>query len=134
MKQEKINTSTGRPILIVESFEFRKTIALNVNIFSIGRNPKCSLVINHKLVSRYHATIAWLRDKDNHQKYAYWIIDGKGQRQRSKNGILVNGVKTLLHPLHSGDIISLGNHTKITYSHIADTTDNLKITDTVYYL
>ena len=134
MTQKTANTLTGRPILIVESFELRQTVALNAKIFSIGRHPKCSLVINNKMISRHHATIAWLEDKDNEQKYAYWLIDGKGQRQRSRNGVFVNGKKTVLHRLRSGDIISLGNETKITYNYIADTTENSHISDTVYYL
>lgn len=134
MKQNRVNTLTGRPILIIESFEYQKTISLNSSIFSIGRHPKCSLVINDKTVSRHHATIAWLKDENNPQQSAYWIIDGKGQRQRSKNGVFVNGVKTILHRLRSQDLISLGNDTKITYSYIADTTENSQISDVVYYL
>lgn len=134
MKQDRLNTSAGKLILIIDSFEFTKTVSLNSNIFSIGRHPQCSLVINDPLVSRYHATIVWLREEDNSEKYAHWIIDGKGQKHRSKNGILVNGQKTFLHRLRPQDVVTLGKQTCITYSLVADTTENSQISQVVYYL
>ena len=134
MKQDKVNTLTGKPILVIESFESKKTIFLNVNLFSIGRHPQCSLVLKDKTISRYHATIAWLKDKNNSQRSTYWVIDGVGKKQRSRNGILVNGVKTVLHRLNSGDVISLGHNITISYSYVADTTESNQIPDVIYYL
>lgn len=115
----------GRHILIVESSDSRRAVALNRNVFSVGRHPQNSLVINDKLASRHHATIAWLQYAENldRKDYCYWIIDGKGKRKRSKNGILINGEKKSLHRLKSGDIITIGVDTKITYNYIKSTTE-----------
>ena len=116
---------SGRHILIVEASDSRRAVALNRNVFSVGRHPQNSLVINSKLASRHHATIAWLKYAENPQKsdYCYWIIDGKGKRKRSRNGILVNGEKKSLHRLESGDVITIGQDTKITYSYIQNTAE-----------
>ena len=113
----------GRHILIVESSDSRRAVALNKGVFSVGRHPQNSLVINSKLVSRHHATIAWLKytEKSSKTDYGYWIIDGKGKSKRSRNGISVNGEKKSLHRLQSGDVITIGSETKITYNYIPST-------------
>ena len=56
--------------------------------------------------------------------YSYWLIDGKGKRQRSRNGIYINGTKKSLHRLVSGDMIRIGESIKISYSYIAYSTDS----------
>ncbi len=125
VKFNKAELVKGRHILIVESLESRRAVALNVNVFSVGRHPNNDLVLTDKLTSRHHATIAWMRYSDNQNKndYSYWIIDGKGKRHRSRNGIYVNSVKKSLHRLTSGDIILIGSDIKITYNYIAYNTE-----------
>ncbi len=125
VKFNKAELAKGRHILIVESPESRRAVTLNVNVFSMGRHPNNNLVLTDKLVSRHHATIAWMRYSENeHQSdYAYWIIDGKGKRKRSRNGIYINQVKKSLHRLTSGDIILIGNDVKITYNYIVYNTE-----------
>lgn len=115
----------GKHILIVESQDSRRAVALNTAVFSIGRHPQNALVVSGTLVSRHHATIAWLEySTDSGQKdYCYWIIDGKGKRKRSRNGISINGTKKSLHRLQSGDVVTIGSETKITYNYIARTTE-----------
>ena len=110
----------GRHILIVESPDSRRAVSLNTSVFSIGRHPSNALVVSDKLISRHHATIAWMRytGKSGQIDYAYWIIDGKGKRQRSRNGLFIDGKKKTLHRLDSGDIISIGKSIKITYNFI----------------
>lgn len=119
------NLQEGRHILIVESSDSRRAVALNSAVFSIGRHPQNSLVINSKMISRHHATVAWLQYTERSEKsdYCYWIIDGKGKRKRSRNGILVNGAKKSLHRLKSGDVITIGTDTKITYNYIPNTAE-----------
>ena len=116
----KANLLEGRHILIVESPDSRRAVSLNIGVFSIGRHPNNALVVSDKLISRHHATIAWMRytGRARQTDYSYWIIDGKGKRQRSRNGVFVNGNKKTLHRLDSGDIISLGNSIKMTYNYI----------------
>jgi pSer/pThr/pTyr-binding forkhead associated (FHA) protein len=117
------NLQQGRHILIVESSDSRRAVALNSGVFSIGRHPQNSLVVNSKMISRHHATIAWLQytEKSEKKDYYYWVIDGKGKSKRSRNGIFVNGKKKSLHRLQSGDIITIGTETKITYNYIPNT-------------
>ena len=116
----KENLLEGRHILIVESPDSRRAVSLNTSVFSIGRHPNNALVVSDKLISRHHATIAWMKytGKSGQTDYSYWIIDGKGKRQRSRNGVFIDGQKKTLHRLDSGDIISLGKGIKITYNFI----------------
>jgi pSer/pThr/pTyr-binding forkhead associated (FHA) protein len=121
----KAELAKGRHVLIVESPESRRAVSLNANVFSIGRHPNNDLVISDSLASRHHATVAWMRYTEGSKSdYSYWIIDGKGKRKRSRNGVFVNGVKKTLHRLTSGDLVSLGNNIKISYSYIPYSTDN----------
>ncbi|HHP7231150.1 MAG TPA: FHA domain-containing protein [Xenococcaceae cyanobacterium] len=138
VKFNKDNLLKGRHILIIESLDSRRAVALNTSVFSIGRHPQNSLVLSSNMVSRHHATIAWLQyteTSENEEKsnYSYWIIDGKGKRKRSRNGIAINGHKKLLHRLQSGDLVTIGNDIKLTYNYMAYTSENrdfLKYCDT----
>ena len=126
VKLNKADLAKGRHVLIVESPESRRAVSLNVNVFSIGRHPHNDLVISDQLASRHHATVAWMRYSEglNKTDYSYWIIDGKGKRKRSRNGIYLNGIKKSLHRLNSGDIIKIGDNIKITYNYITYSTDS----------
>ena len=126
VKLNKADLAKGRHVLIVESPESRRAVSLNVNVFSIGRHPHNDLMVNDPLASRHHATVAWMRYSEGAGKtdYSYWIIDGKGKRKRSRNGISINGERKSLHRLVSGDIIRIGNGIKISYSYITYSTDS----------
>jgi len=126
VKLNKADLAKGRHVLIVESPESRRAVSLNSHVFSVGRHPYSDLVINDPLASRHHATIAWMRYSEDSSKidYSYWIIDGKGKRKRSRNGIYVNGTKKSLHRLVSGDVIRINDCTKISYNYVTYTTDS----------
>ncbi|MEO1690866.1 MAG: FHA domain-containing protein [Cyanobacteria bacterium J06631_6] len=126
VKLNKADLAKGRHVLIVESPESRRAVSLNVNVFSIGRHPHNDLVISDQLASRHHATVAWMRYTEGMDKtdYSYWIIDGKGKRKRSRNGIYINGKKKSLHRLNSGDIVRIGDNIKIAYNYITYSTDS----------
>ncbi len=128
VKFNKDNLAKGRHILIVESLDSRRAVALNTTVFSIGRHPHNALVLNSHMVSRHHATVAWLKYTDkssdsSRSDYCYWIIDGKGKRKRSRNGISINGTKKSLHRLKSGDLITIGKEIKLTYNYISYSTE-----------
>jgi pSer/pThr/pTyr-binding forkhead associated (FHA) protein len=125
IKFDRADSLEGRHILIVESPESKRAVVLNSHIFLIGRHPQSSLVLTDNMVSRCHATIAWLQYEKLSQQTncSYWIIDGKGKHRRSRNGILVNGNKTSLHRLKSGDLIEIGQNIKITYNYIPYNTE-----------
>ncbi|MEM8829668.1 MAG: FHA domain-containing protein [Cyanobacteria bacterium P01_G01_bin.19] len=126
VKLNQADMAKGRHVLIVESPESRRAVSLNSHVFSIGRHPNNDLVINDPLASRHHATVAWMRYTEDGQKadYSYWIIDGKGKRKRSRNGILVNSKKKSLHRLTAGDVIRIGTGIKISYNYVTYTTDS----------
>lgn len=109
------NSSDKRHILIVESTESKKAVTIKSSLYTIGRHPNNALIFSDKQVSRYHATIMWLKSPENNE-CSYWILDGDINGKRSLNGISVNGNKGKLHPLKDGDIISIGDHIKIRYS------------------
>ncbi|BAU64818.1 diguanylate cyclase/phosphodiesterase with PAS/PAC sensor [Stanieria sp. NIES-3757] len=125
IKFDQANLLEGRHILIVETSESKRAVVLNASVFVIGRHPQSSLVLTDNMVSRCHATIAWLQYEKSPQQIhrSYWIIDGKGKQRRSRNGILVNGNKTSLHRLTSGDLVEIGQTIKITYNYIPYNTE-----------
>ena len=127
-KLNKADLTKGKHVLIIESPESRRAVSLNVSVFSIGRHPNNDLVVSDPLASRHHATVAWMRYSEGADKndYAYWIIDGKGKKKTSRNGISINGKKKPLHRLISGDVIRIGKGIKISYNYISNTTDNVQ--------
>ena len=71
---------------------------------TIGRSPECSIVIDSKLASRFHATIQKIRD-------SYFLKD-----EKSTNGTFLNGHR--LPPdkyikLNPGDKITVGATTLV---------------------
>ncbi len=126
VKLNKADMAKGRHVLIVESPESRRAVSLNSHVFSIGRHPHNDLVIGDPLASRHHATVAWMRYTEDGLKadYSYWIIDGKGKRKKSRNGITINGDKKSLHRLSAGDVIRIGTGIKISYNYVTYTTDS----------
>lgn len=126
----KADLAKGKHVLIVQSPESSRAVSLNVNVFSIGRHPNNDLIISDTLASRHHATVAWMKyTEGDNSDYSYWIIDGKGKRKRSTNGVYVNGKKKSLHRLTSGDIVNIGNNIKMSYSYIPYSTDNSQFLD-----
>lgn len=66
---------------------------------TIGRSPDCSVTIDNKLASRFHATIQKIRD-------AYFIRD-----EKSTNGTFLNGHRVPAEKwvkLNPGDKITIG--------------------------
>ena len=124
----KANIAKGRHVLIMESLESRRAVSLNANVFSIGRHPHNDLVLGDRFVSRHHATFAWMKYSQGADiDYSYWLIDGKGKRKRSRNGIDINGKRKTLHRLISGDIIKIGDNIRITYNYITYSTNTNNI-------
>ena len=134
MSSNFISSSIERSVLIIDFLGVRKNISLNSYYFSIGRHSQCSLTIDNKLVSRHHATIVWVKNRDDRNKGFYWIIDGDGKGKKSKNGVYVNGNKIAKHKLICGDEISVDASSTIIYNRLANVTENLRIPEVVYYL
>ena len=118
-----------KAILVVKYGDHIRNITLGKEIFAIGRHHKCSLTLEDKMISRHHATIAWLRHPTYKDTYSHWIIDGKGRNKRSTNGLTVNGVKTEMQCLEYGDEIILGARVSMTYSCVVDSTESIEISN-----
>jgi diguanylate cyclase (GGDEF)-like protein/PAS domain S-box-containing protein len=91
-------------VLITEEATSNKEIILNATTYSIGRHSSNDIVLSCQKTSRHHATLLRRTDAKTNQ-YSYWILDGDLQGNRSRNGIYVNGKKTLVHELKHGDVV-----------------------------
>ncbi len=91
-------------ILIVEDPSFVKEIDLEAATYSIGRHSSNDIALSCQKTSRHHATLLKRTDAKTNQ-YSYWILDGDLQGTRSRNGIYVNGKKTLVHELKHNDVV-----------------------------
>lgn len=110
-----MNKSNIEHILVIELSDTEEVVTLTEQPFSIGRHSSNSLVIQSKLISRYHTTIFPLKSAASND-YSYWIVDGDLEKGiRSSNGILVNGQPCLMHELNIKDLIILPDKTKVTY-------------------
>lgn len=100
-----------RHILAIESGTWKKKFFLDKNSYSIGRNSTNSLIINHRVISRNHASlikVTYTQKKSNLSESIFWLIDGDLKGNRSTNGIYVNGKQCTCHRLQPGDVILLG--------------------------
>ena len=91
-------------ILIVEDPSFVKEINLEAATYSIGRHSSNDIALSCQKTSRHHATLLKRTDVKTN-RFSYWIIDGDLQGTRSRNGIYINGKKTLVHELKHDDLV-----------------------------
>ena len=91
-------------ILMVEEASFVKEINLEAATYFIGRHSSNDIALSCQKTSRHHATLLKRTDVKTN-RYSYWILDGDLQGNRSRNGIYVNGKKTLVHELKHDDVI-----------------------------
>lgn len=109
-------------VLVVEDINSRQTIVLDEANYSLGRDARNSIVLSSKKVSRFHATL--LRRTDNRKKtFAYWILDGDLQGNRSTNGIFINDKRCLVQELKNEDAIKLGVEVQARYYVISNFSD-----------
>ena len=105
------NSQLFRHILVIEDRKTRRVAALEKPIMSIGREASNDIVLFDKFVSRHHATL--LRIQSN--GYAYRLIDGDLEGNRSTNGLLVNGHSCQEQDLKHGDSILFGSQARASY-------------------
>jgi diguanylate cyclase (GGDEF)-like protein len=101
-------------ILVIDAPNFRRTVSLEASTYSIGRHAGNSIAIVSQKLSRKHATII-KKNEDGDRGDSFCIIDGDLERNRSKNGIFVNGRKCLEHELKHGDLINLSDDIRMSY-------------------
>jgi diguanylate cyclase (GGDEF)-like protein len=120
------NSHRGGHILILEDSQGRRTIPLEESKYSIGRQPGNDIVLQSKQASRKHATLV-RKTSSSSNRYAYWILDGDLEGNKSHNGIFINGDKCLIHELKNGDLINFGCEVNASYhllSNMAETSVN----------
>lgn len=100
--------------LVIDDRKKRRTINLESETLSIGRDSRNSIVLNSKKISRHHATLLRIANI-NHDSYQFRIIDGNLEGRRSRNGIQVNGKACFSYDLQDGDIINFGDGITATY-------------------
>ncbi|WP_308254910.1 FHA domain-containing protein [Geminocystis sp. GBBB08] len=94
-------------LLLPENISSQTIIYLTESIYSIGRHSDSNIQLNSGAVSRNHATL--MRTDLPSDESSYILIDGDLKGQRSQNGILVNGKRTIYHKLKDGDVIIFGS-------------------------
>jgi tetratricopeptide (TPR) repeat protein len=94
-----------QPRLIVEDDFGKREIALDRDLYSIGRDPRSDICLHSQFASRQHATLMRV---SNDGEYIYRMMDGNPQGKRSTNGLIINGQKCQSHDLKSGDTIVFG--------------------------
>ena len=101
-------------VLVVEDPSFIREINLDAATYSLGRHSSNDIVLSCQKTSRNHATLLRRTDLKTN-KCSYWILDGDLQGNRSRNGIYINGKKSLVHELKTGDTIQFSGDAKATY-------------------
>lgn len=96
-----INLQKAHMTLIEVNASNRKSIVINSNSFTIGRNPSCDLVLDNRSVSNCHLTITY-----NETDKLCYVMD------QSTNGTFLNSEKlrkNQRHVLKQGDTLQIAN-------------------------
>lgn len=92
----------------------RRAITLEGPAYSVGRDPSCSIRLNHPMVSRQHGMLIRVFDEVN-RTHIYQLFDGNPRGERSRNGTRVNNRLIFCHRLKDGDVIDFGTGAKVHY-------------------
>ena len=106
-------------VLIIEDPSFQREINLDAATYSLGRHSSNDIVLSCQKTSRNHATLLRRTDVKTN-KFSYWVLDGDLQGNRSRNGIYVNGKKTLVHELKDNDVIQFSVDARARYKITTD--------------
>jgi signal transduction histidine kinase/ActR/RegA family two-component response regulator/HPt (histidine-containing phosphotransfer) domain-containing protein len=90
----------------------KRTIPLEADTYSIGRDARNAILVSSRAVSRHHATL--IKEKEANS-IGFRIIDGNPEGQRSTNGISVNDQPCHTHGLKNGDRITIGEQVQAEY-------------------
>ncbi len=113
-----------RHLLIIEDRKYRKTLSLQDEIYSIGRSPCNSIVIDSEQASRHHGTLMRRKNRKTNEEN-YWILDGDMDGNKSYNGIYINGEKCSVKELKQGDLINFGCEVNATFYTMNEWSDTI---------
>lgn len=101
-------------LLSIESRHKKYGILLEASTYSIGRDQRNSITLPFRWISRQHAILLRVTTPESNH-YAFRIIDGDFQGNRSTNGLWVNGKRCSSHDLKNGDRITFGKEITANY-------------------
>jgi tetratricopeptide (TPR) repeat protein len=110
---EAANQHPRQPRFVVEDDFGKREIALDRDLYSIGRDPRCDICLHSQFASRQHATLMRIEQPD--EQHVYRIVDGNLQGKRSTNGLIINGRKCHTQDLNPGDAVVFGPQVRATY-------------------
>ena len=113
-QNQSMDSEQVHHLLTIEDPSFVREIQLDAATYSIGRHSSNDIVLSCQKTSRNHATLLRRSDVKTNQ-CSYWVLDGDLQGNRSRNGIYVNGKKSLVHELQSGDVVQFSGDASIKY-------------------
>ncbi len=108
----KLNSQ--KHFLVIKEQNTQRTIQLESETCSIGRDPHNTIVLNSALISRYHATLLRISISVT-ENDIFRIIDGDLTGQRSTNGFKVNNNTCFSYDLQDGDVITFADNITATY-------------------
>lgn len=134
MSTQRSHALPYTPVLVVQDGPHQFSLPLERNLYTLGRDPLCTITLRSPYVSRLHATLIYRCDEpwDSHGHGYYELIDGDGGEIRSRNGLLVNRHKTQQHTLCLGDEIDLAPDVRLTYT-ITPSDLNRLVLDEAYW-
>ncbi len=96
-KQVSVSQAVGARLICLRGGDEGREFDIGGGELSVGRDPRCAIVLKEASVSREHALLHYDGER-------YMLID-----QRSGNGSFVNGQRIDRERLRSGDEIAFGN-------------------------
>lgn len=102
-------------LLYIEDSHGKRLFHLNAATYKLGRDITATIRIFDKSVSRHHASL--LRLPNREKKYSYRLVDGNTDGKPSTNGITVNESVCRSKELEDGDVIKLG---KVTLQYLVE--------------
>ncbi len=109
-------------VLVINDENSRQTIVLDQEKYSIGRDPRNTIALSSKKVSRIHGTIL-RRDDAQNKSFSYWLLDGDLKGTRSTNGIFINNKRCLVQELKHEDLIRFGQEVEASYYLVSDVSE-----------
>ena len=105
-------------LLLIRCGQQNLVITLEATNYSIGRDRNNDIVLNHRSISRQHASLIKIQIAQS-RGCQYRIVDGNAQGKPSTNGVFINDQQCQTHELVSGDMIGLGPEIQATYEKVS---------------
>jgi tetratricopeptide (TPR) repeat protein len=110
-----------QPMLVIEDDRGSREVYLFQRQYTIGRDPHNDIHLQSRFISRFHAVFqrvdapADCPTTSEPPQYHYQIQDGDLAGKPSTNGVQVNGKPQQVRLLQSGDIVTFGAQSQVTY-------------------